>query len=66
MMLLGDKKEIILLIKPSRSPVYRLCCIGRKRHYRKDGSCKHTEDLLARMNPWHRARTILDGFGGKS
>ena len=66
MILLGDKKELTLLIKPKGSRVHLLCCFGPKRHYRKDGTCKHTEDVLAHMSPWHRARTKVDGFGGKA
>jgi hypothetical protein len=63
--LLGDRKEMIVLFSDGRGARVRhsLVCFGRKRHYRKDGSCKHTEALLSRMRPWHRARTDLTLFG---
>lgn len=63
MIAIGDKKELILLLKKGRG--FALACFGTKKHYRKDGSCKHTDDMLSRMKPWHRARTKLDGFGGR-
>ncbi len=63
MMLIGDGKEVILLLRPPKARTYRLVCIGRKAHYRKDGSCKHTEEVLANIKPGVRVR--IDGFGGK-
>lgn len=65
MILIGDKKELILLIKSEQDKRLHLCCFGRKHHYRKDGTCRHTEDVLASIKPWHRARVVVDGFGGK-
>lgn len=65
MMLLGDKKEIILLFRPKRSKWFRLICFGRKRHYRKDGTCKHTDDVLNMTKPEIRPRVKVDGWGGK-
>lgn len=65
-MLIGDKREIILLLRRPRSKWYRLCCIGRARHYRRDGTCKHTAAILADMLPDIRARTRVDGWGGKA
>ena len=38
-------------------------CFRRKRHYRKDGSCKHTEALLAQMKPGYRQRYVPSPFG---
>ena len=66
MILLGNKKEIIAVLSDGKGARTRhaLACFGRKRHYRKDGSCKHTDALLSKMRPWHRARTDLTPFGG--
>jgi hypothetical protein len=64
MLVVNEDKSLMLLIKKPRSKWYRMCCIGRKRHYRKDGSCKHTEQLFAALKPEIAARTKLDGFGG--
>lgn len=66
MIFIGDKKEIVMLMRRKRSKWYRLVCIGRKRHYRKDGSCKHTELFLEHMKPDIRNRTRVDGWGGKN
>lgn len=63
MMLIGDKKEMILLLELGRGR-HTLACFGRKAHYRADGTCKHTDAVLARIKPWHRARTKVDGWGG--
>lgn len=65
MILVGDRKELILLLRHHRSKRYHLCCIGRKRHYRKDGTCKHTESVLASIKPRIRKTVIVDGWGGK-
>lgn len=65
MVLIGDKKELILIVRKPRSKWYRVVCCGRKKHYRKDGTCKHTEAVLASMKPEIAARTKVDGWGGK-
>jgi len=66
MILSGDRGELILLLRKPRSRWYALVCIGRKRHYRKDGSCKHTEDTLANMvRPECRHLVKIDPFGGR-
>jgi len=66
MILLGGKHELILMLSEGKGPKVRhsLVCFGRRRHYRKDGMCKHTEALLATMRPWHRARTRVTLWGG--
>lgn len=65
MILIGDRKEMILLVRRPRSKWFSLCCIGRKRHYRKDGSCKHTEEILANVKPEIRPRVKVRPFGGR-
>ena len=66
MLFIGDKKEMIMLLKKSRSKYYALVCIGRKRHYRKDGTCKHTESVLADIKPEIRDLVKIDLWGGRS
>jgi len=65
MLLIGDKKEMILTYKQGRGPQIRVTvvCFGSKRHYRKDGSCKHTEFLLAHMKPWYKSRCTVILWG---
>ena len=65
MVIIGDKKELIMLLKKPRSKWYILCCFGRKRHYRKDGSCKHTDVILTDVKPEFRVRVKIDPWGGK-
>jgi hypothetical protein len=65
MMLVGNKKELILLARKPRSRQYTLVCFGAKRHYRKDGSCRHTAALLTRIKPELLAKVVVTGFGGK-
>jgi hypothetical protein len=65
MMLLGRKKELILLTQYKKSKWFRLVCFGRKRHYRQDGTCVHTDEVLARVKPKVRYRVKIDPFGGK-
>jgi hypothetical protein len=65
MLLMGDKKELVLVTTEGKYPKLRVhvVCFGRKRHYRKDGSCKHTEALLTDMKPAYRQRALLHPFG---
>jgi hypothetical protein len=63
---IGDRKEMILLVRDrDRKQHWQLVCFGSKAHYRKDGTCKHTESVLAGMKPWHRSRTTVCPCGGK-
>lgn len=63
--LVGDHGELVLFGTRGGDGrrTRRLVCFGAKRHYRKDGSCKHTAGLLAVMKPWHRARTRVSLWG---
>jgi hypothetical protein len=65
MVVIGDQHELILLLSAGRGPKVRhsLVCFGRERHYRKDGMCKHVDELLAGMRPWHRQRTTISRWG---
>ena len=66
MMMIGDRKEVILLLQRPGQRWYSLCCIGRKRHYRKDGTCKHTENILSHyVKPKARKLVKVDPWGGK-
>ena len=68
MILVGDGNELILLVRKSpRRKRLTLCCIGRKRHYRKDGSCRHTEAIIRSLiKPKYRALIDVEPFGGKA
>jgi hypothetical protein len=66
MILLGEKKELLLLLRCKGQRWYHLCCFGRKRHYRKDGSCKHTDDVLAHVRPKFKPLVKVQAFGGKT
>ena len=71
MAIFGVKGALVLLLPvgspdPMSRPARRweLACFGRKRHYRKDGLCVHTESLLRAMrSDWYRARTRVLLFG---
>jgi len=67
MILLGDRHELIVMLSDGKGSKVRhsLVCFGRKRHYRKDGMCKHVEALLAGTRPWHRARTAVTLWGNE-
>lgn len=65
MFLVGDNREIITVLRKPRSEWYVVCCFGRKRHYRKDGTCKHTDDVLANVKPEYAGRVKVEPWGGK-
>jgi hypothetical protein len=65
-MLLVLDKCIVILMNKRRSKWYSLACFGPKRHYRKDGSCKHTDRMLKCVKPEALPRVRVDGFGGKA
>lgn len=65
MIAVGDKKEVVLLAQMKGQRWYRLVCFGRKRHYRQDGTCKHTDAVLNAMSPARRKVTHVDLWGGK-
>jgi hypothetical protein len=60
-----DEKGLILLIRCKGQRWYHLACFGRKRHYRRDGSCKHTDAVMTRVKPKLRPLVKVQGFGGK-
>lgn len=65
-MMFTSKKRLILClpIKGGRG-AHRVVCFGPRKHYRKDGTCIDTDELLARMKPWYRSRAKIDPWGGK-
>lgn len=62
MMFVADRC-VQLLLRPKGKRTYTLVCFGRKKHYRVDGSCRHTAAILARCKPG--ARVKVTPFGGK-
>lgn len=63
-MWLGARGEVILFLQVKGH--YDLVCFGPARHYRKDGSCAHTADLMVRLkSDWHRKRTRVTPFGNR-
>lgn len=66
MIAVTDEKGLILLIRVPRQRWYHLICFGRKRHYRKDGSCRHTDAALVRVKPELKPLVKVQGFGGKA
>lgn len=65
MIAVTDQKGLILLLRCKGQRWYHLACFGGKRHYRKDGSCKHTDDALARVKPKFKPLVKVQPFGGK-
>jgi hypothetical protein len=45
------ERTLIVVTRTYRSKWWRVVCLGQKSHYRPDGSCVHTDELLAR---WKR------------
>lgn len=50
-----DRRVQLLVQKPGRSHL-SLICFGPKRHYRVDGSCKHTDQIMAQIKPGAEVR----------
>lgn len=61
-----ESPDLVLLLPKGRGQKRRwaLACFGTKRHYHKDGTCRHTKALLAHMRPWYRSRTDVTPWGG--
>lgn len=59
---------IVMLTRRRRSKWWKAVCFGQKTHYRKDGTCVHTDDLLASLNPELVPvdRVRVEGFGGEA
>jgi len=60
-----DTGELVMLFSQGKGPklYHNIVCLGNRRHYRKDGTCRHTEALLGLMRPWHRARATVTPWG---
>lgn len=63
-----DGSLLLLLRGPLKSDSteqrLHLVCFGKKRHYRKDGTCIHSQSLVAQLkSDWYRRRTWLTPFG---
>lgn len=68
MMLIGrppkgmKSSTIVLLSRRYRSKWWTVVCFGQKSHYRADGSCEHTDELLAGLKrPPREMVRVLDG-----
>jgi len=61
----GSKTRTIVAIMRTKrhSKYFKVACFGSKRHYRKDGSCVHTDATLAQVKPEYRYRVRLAPFG---
>jgi hypothetical protein len=67
MLLVQPGPALVVMGRRSRSTRWNLICFGgRKRHYRKDGSCVHTEAVLERLKPDIRKRTKVTPFGARA
>jgi len=64
MVFVGEEpKSLVMLVRKPGKRTYTLVCFGAKKHYRVDGSCKHTAEVLANIKPGTRVK--LDGWGGE-
>lgn len=63
MILIGDHKELIMVARKPGSRKYSIVCFGRKAHYRVDGTCKHTAEIVANLKP--TVRYAVKPWGGK-
>jgi hypothetical protein len=63
--IIGDKKELILVSRKPRARYWTCICFGTKRHYRVDGTCKHTAEILAKLAPEYQGKVRVEGWGGK-
>lgn len=59
---------LIVVGRKARSKWWWVECFGQKSHYRKDGTCAHTDEVIARLNPEvvPVERVRVKGFGGAS
>jgi hypothetical protein len=58
-------RHIVMVGRRHRSKWFEVVCFGAKRHYRKDGTCKHAEAVIARVKPRYARRAKIVPFGGK-
>ena len=42
---------ICMVVRGKRSKWWEVLCFGQKGHYAKDGSCAHTDEVAANLNP---------------
>jgi hypothetical protein len=64
--LIGEHpKTLIMVARKPHSKWWQVVCFGAKRHYRKDGTCKHTDEVLAMTKPEIKDRVRVQPFGGK-
>jgi hypothetical protein len=56
-------KGLLVHVRVRGQRWYHLSCFGRKSHYRRDGSCEHTDALLAALTDYGRQVTKLQPWG---
>lgn len=61
----GRVGAVCLLERKGAPGTYEIACMGPKRHFRRDGSCRCVRAVLAQMTDEARAATTIDPFGGK-
>lgn len=60
----GKTKALLMHVRVPGQRWWHAVCFGNKRHYRRDGSCVHTEALTARLTPYGKAVTKIQPWGG--
>lgn len=63
MLWITPTKEMVLLMRKPRRKTYSLICFGRKKHYRKDGTCKHTDAIMSNVKPEYEGKVKVVPFG---
>jgi hypothetical protein len=58
--------HVVIIGRRAGDKTFHLVCFGRKRHYRQDGTCAHTETVMARLRPRIRKRTRVTPFGARN
>jgi hypothetical protein len=62
----GSGSVIIMAGQKYRHRKIDIICVGNKRHYRKDGSCAHTDQFIDSMLPEFKPKARVVPFGGKA
>lgn len=56
-------KTLVLLIRVRGQRWYHASCFGQRSHYKPDGSCFHTDELLASAQPDKRHLIKVQPWG---
>lgn len=61
-----EDRHIVIFSRKARSKWWTMvCCSASKRHFRRDGSCKHVDNAMAAVKPEIRPRVRIEAFGTK-